>query len=421
MVWTMEQEGTVRWLDVLDEIVGSSHLWRPDALASSVEAAVAQLGVRTTIWLVDHEQITLRALPVPGRDTPQPVPIDGSLAGRAFARVESLPAATDDGDRRWWVPMVDGTDRLGVVEFVGTDLPESQDVEFVRRIELLAGLVGHLITTTSARGDHLEVARRSREMSVASELLWRMLPPLTATCDRAVLSAVLQPCYEVGGDGFDYTLDGAAAHLVILDAVGKGLPAGLACAVALAAIRAARRAGRGLSDQARAADADLAEQFPDARFVTAVLAELDLDSGRLRYLNAGHPAPLLWRGGRLVRELPGGRRLPLGLDDPQVEVAEVILEREDRLLFYTDGVTEARTGSGDRFGLDRLVDLIERHAGSGLPAPELLRRLAHAVVDHQGGLPDDDATLLLVQWSTEAASRTTPEAVRPRERDKTSR
>jgi sigma-B regulation protein RsbU (phosphoserine phosphatase) len=99
----------------------------------------------------------------------------------------------------------------------------------------------------------------------------------------------------VGGDGFDYTLDGAAAHLLILDGVGKGLSAGLACAVALAAVRATRRDGRGLYDQARAADAALLEQFTDARFATAVLGELHLETGRLRYLNAGHPAPLLLR------------------------------------------------------------------------------------------------------------------------------
>ena len=309
--------------------------------------------------------------------------------------------------------MVDGTDRIGVMEFVGVVGADAEDPDFLRRCELLAGLVGHLIATTSERGDHLDRVRRSQPMSTAAELLWRLLPPLTASCDRAVVTAILQPCYDVGGDGFDYTLDGAVAHLVILDAVGRGLKACLGCAVALAAIRADRRAGRGLYDQARAADAALAEQFADVRFATAVLAELDLDTGRLRYINAGHPAPLLLRRGKTVRELPGGRRMPLGVDDPAVQVGEETLEPEDRLLFYTDGVTEARTADGARFGVDRLVSLVERHAGSGLPAPETLRRLAHAVVDHQVDPPADDATLLLVQWSAAAARKTVPEAGQP--------
>jgi sigma-B regulation protein RsbU (phosphoserine phosphatase) len=405
----MGQADTTEWFGALDEILTGSHLWRTDQLALSVEAAVVRLGMRTTIWLVDYEQITLRALPVPGRETPSPVLVDGSLPGRAFARVESVPAAADGGRHRWWVPMVNGTDRLGVVEFVvAATGDDAQDVEFVHRCEVLAGLIGHLITTSAERGDHFDVVRRTREMSTASELLWQMVPPLTASSDRAVVSAILQPCYEVGGDGFDYTLDGAVAHLVILDAVGKGLRAALACAVALAAIRAERRAGRGLREQAGAADVALLEQFSDARFATAVLGELDLDTGRLGYLNAGHPAPLLLRDGKLVRELPGGRRMPLGLADAQTRIAEVTLERDDRLLFYTDGVTEARTLGGERFGLSRLVDLVERHARSGLAAPETLRRLSHAVIEHQGGPPDDDATLLLVEWSEAAVPKTVP-------------
>jgi sigma-B regulation protein RsbU (phosphoserine phosphatase) len=198
------------------------------------------------------------------------------------------------------------------------------------------------------------------------------------------------------------------AHLVILDAVGKGLGAALACAVALAAIRAERRAGRGLREQAGAADVALLEQFSDARFATAVLGELDLDTGRLRYLNAGHPAPLLLRDGKLVQELPGARRMPLGLADPETHIAEARLEPDDRLLFYTDGVTEARTPGGERFGLSRLVGLVEGHARSNLAAPEVLRRLAHAVIEYQGGPPDDDATLLLVEWSEAAVPRTVP-------------
>jgi hypothetical protein len=404
----MNEAGQLRWLQAVREILDRSHLWTPQDLACSINAALAPLGLRTSIWLVDYEQVALRPLPEPGHDTPEPIPVDGSLPGRVFARVASMPA---DGDRhRWWVPMVDGTDRLGVLEFVAPDGIDASESGFVRHCELIAGLVGHLITTITAKGDHIDRTRRSQPMSTASELLWQVLPPLTSSSEHVVMSAVLQPCYEVGGDGFDYAIDGTTAHIVVLDAVGRGLRAGLACAVALAAIRATRRAGRGLYDQARVADATLDEQFPDSRFATAVLAELDVDTGRLRYINAGHPAPLLLRGGKMVRELGGGRRMPLGVDDAAVAVAEEMLEPDDRLLLYTDGVIEARIAGGERFGLARVVDLIERHEAAGLPAPETLRRLAHAVIEHQSGPPADDATLMLVQWSTAAALNTVPKA-----------
>ena len=102
--------------------------------------------------------------------------------------------------------------------------------------------------------------------------------------------------------------------------------------------------------------------------------------------------------------------MPPGVDDAGVEVAEETLEPLDRLLFYTDGVTEARAPGGDRFGIPRLVDLVEQNADAGLPAPETLRRLAHAVVGHQSGPPGDDATLMLVEWSTAAALNTVPKA-----------
>lgn len=393
-----------RWLEAFSAILDGSHLFQPDGLATAIDAALAPLGVAATIYLVDEEQRSLRPVPRPGHPLPPPVPVEGTPAGEAFALVRSAPA----GDGGWCVPMVNGTDRLGVVEFrVAAREPQVRDGMFQARCETLAGLIGHLVTVTSHKGDFLTQVRRSQPMTPAAELLRGLMPPLTSACERMVISAILEPCYDVGGDGFDYAIDGARARIAILDAVGHGLAASLACGVAMSALRATRRAGGDLRAMAKAADAALTEQFPDSRFVTAVLAELDLDEGRLRYINAGHPRPLLLRTGRVVRDLAAGRRMPLGVPD-DVEVAEEDLEGGDRLLLYTDGVTEARDAGGEEFGVDRLIDLTERHAGAGLPAPETLRRLAHAVTEHQGGAPADDATLVLAEWSPVAARRSAP-------------
>ena len=396
------------WLDALRQVLGRAHLWRPEEIAETVAAALNRLDITATIYLVDAEQRTLRALPRPDADTPPPVPVDASVAGRAFALVRSIPGGGPGEPARWWVPMVDGTDRMGIIDFV---LPAGLDPHtraLPEHCELFAGLVGHLISTCTPRGDSLYRLRRSQPMSVSSELLWQLLPPLTVSCDEVTISAILEPCYAVGGDGYDYAVDGPLARLAILDGVGKGLHGGLATAVGLAAIRAARRDGHGLQEQARTADAALLEQFSDARFVTGFLAELNVHTGRLRYLNAGHPAPLLLRDGRTITEVTGGGRMPLGLDDPAGEIGERTLQPGDRLLLYTDGITEARDARGEAFGLHRLAELSERHAAAGLPAPETLRRLSHAVVEHQHGPPKDDATLLLAEWSPAAARRTVP-------------
>jgi phosphoserine phosphatase RsbU/P len=391
----------------LVDLLQRAHLCQPDELPAEINAAVSQLGLQITVYLVDYEQHRLWPLTERGRPTSEPLSVDGTLAGRAFASVRTMAAGEPNRSDRLWVPMIDGSERLGVAEVVMDEVPE--DLPDLREFcEALVGLVGHLLTVKLPYGDTLEQARRTQPMTPAAELLLASLPPLTFSCHRLVVSAVLEPSYDVGGDAYDYAVDGPLAQFMVLDAMGRGMRAGLTCVVAMAAMRTARRENKGLSAMARAADAAIEEHFGDQRFITAVLGELEMDTGRLRYINAGHPAPLLLRHGKAVRALTGGRRMPLGLDDGVLDVAEETLEPGDRLLLYTDGVIEARDDSGELFGTDRLVDLAERSAVAELPAPETLRRLAHSVMEHQGGLPTDDATILLVEWSEKAAERTQP-------------
>jgi hypothetical protein len=397
-----EGTGSNLWLDALSDLLDRSHLFQPDELADALSTALARLRIQPTIYLVDYEQSALHAIPQAGRKTPESTGLDDTLAGRVFRLVKSVPAPNGID---WWIPMVNGTDRIGVIRFAFPDPPDGTTLQ---RCETLAGLVGHLVTVTAPKGDFLYQVRRSQPMSTGAELLSHMLPPLTASSERLSLTAILEPCYDVGGDGFDYAIDGALARLVVLDAVGRGLRAATICTVVMAAIRASRRAGHDLDAQARAADAAIADQFTSGSFATAVLAELNMDTGKLRYTNAGHPAPLLLRSGHLVRELGRGRRLPLGLGGGRDEIAEHRMEPGDRLLLYTDGITEARDSAGELFGIRRLADHAERHITDGLPAAETLRRLAQAVAGHQGGPARDDATLLLAEWSPAAARRAVP-------------
>ncbi|MEU9823960.1 PP2C family protein-serine/threonine phosphatase [Micromonospora chersina] len=392
------------WHRALADLVARSHRVPPDALSAAVTAAVRDLGVTVTTYLVDVEQELLRPLPEPGRPLPDPLPIDASLPGRAYTEVRAR--AGQDG--RLWVPVVDGTERLGLLE-VGLPAGADPDDPVVRDgCRAIAGLVGHLVASKSSYGDGLQRVRRSEPMAVSAELLWQQLPPLTFATDTVAVSAILEPCYEVGGDAFDYALDGGRLAVAVLDGVGHGLPATLTTSVALAALRAARRTGGGLAEQVAAVDAALLSQWRDGRFVTAVLAEVEVDTGLVRYVNAGHPAPVLLRRGRAVRALTGGRRPPLGLNLPGGEPGEARLEPEDRLLLYTDGVTEARDAAGEMFGLPRLADLAERFIGSELPAAETLRRLSRAVATHRGTASRDDASIVLVEWSGAAAARTEP-------------
>ncbi|GHJ47005.1 hypothetical protein Cs7R123_43470 [Catellatospora sp. TT07R-123] len=374
---------------------------RPEQVAECVNAALRPLGMQATCYLADVEQRCLRPMPERGKPLGPSLSIDTSLAGRAYTAI-----ATQHADRgppqRSWIPLVDGTERLGVVELVADEGGPAAAQEWC---ETYVNLAGHLFAVKMPYGDTLRQLRRTQPMTVAGEMVWSTLPPLTFASESVVVSAILEPRYDIGGDVFDYSLDGPRVRFLVLDAVGRGLPAAVMSVTALGAIRAARRWGADLLGMVDQAELALTEQFGRDAFVTGLFCELDTDSGELRFVNAGHPSPLLLRRSRTVGELDGGRRLPLGLGDARREVGEDSLEPGDRLLLYTDGVTEARDGDGTPFGVERLADLAERAQLAELPAPETLRQLARQLAQFQVGPPRDDATLMLVEWSVEASRR----------------
>ena len=144
-----------------------------------------------------------------------------------------------------------------------------------------------------------------------------------------------------------------------------------------------------------------------------MLAELETGTGMLSWVNAGHPEPLLLRGGKLVRFMHSRPTLPLGLvvtgrPATTVTVGREQLQPDDRVLLYTDGVTEARSPTGAFFGDRALIDLLGRNLAAGLPAPETMRRVVRALLDHQQGQLTDDATLLLLEWRNSNTDALTP-------------
>jgi serine phosphatase RsbU (regulator of sigma subunit) len=244
-------------------------------------------------------------------------------------------------------------------------------------------------------------------MGLAAEMQWSLLPPLTFACEQVTVTGVLEPAYEVAGDTVDYAVDDHTARVAVFDGMGHGLASAQLATLAVSAYRHARRAGRPLPDTAAHIDEVLLEALTGASFTTAVLAELDTVTGVLRWVNAGHPEPLLLRHGHLVKTLHAPPRPPLGMLLPAAatvlrtpRIGAEQLEPGDCVLFYTDGVTDARSPTGEFFGEQRLADLIVRNLAAGLPAPETMRRVVHALLAHQLGRLDDDASLLLVQWPT---------------------
>ncbi|MEN3362626.1 MAG: hypothetical protein V7637_6608 [Mycobacteriales bacterium] len=392
----------------LSGLLSGSHLAAPHELPELIGRYAAVVGGRDAVaYLVDlQQQVLVPFLDSGGPDVDQQVDVlsvDGTLAGRAYQYIEVLTQDAEAGRVRVWLPLLDGTERLGVLRLtLGADA--ATDASFQEPLRHLAALVAELIMTKARYGDRIPRLRRRAEMGLAAELQWSLLPPLTFACRQVTVAAALEPAYEVAGDTVDYAVDAGVARAAVFDGMGHGLRSAQLAAVAVAAYRNARRGDHTLADTATRISAALLDAFAGAAFSTAVLVELDSDRGILSWVNAGHPEPLLLRDGKLVRTLHARPMLPLGMRinghpaDAAIAVGRVQLQPDDRVLLYTDGVTEARSPTGDFFGEQALVDLLVRNLAAGLPAPETMRRAVRALLAHQQGQLTDDATLLLLEW-----------------------
>lgn len=410
------EPGTPGLERLFDQLLGATHLTPPDELARLLAEHAANIGIQDLVlYLLDYEQAHLA--PLGGQGGPGEagvLRVDGTVGGRAFAEGRIIDLEASDPHRRQlWVPLLDGTDRLGVIA-MNVPAPEGHVEE--RQLvlcERYAHLAAQLVMTKGAYSDIFELARRRQPLSVAAELQRRMLPPSTVATEDFVLSGIIEPCYSAGGDSFDYAINDSVAHLAVFDAMGHGLSAASTASIAVAAYRNSRRRSLDLIGTYVAMDDTLVDHFGGERYATAVLARLDLGTGLFSWINAGHVPPLLMRDGRLVRTLDMTPSTPVGMPfgEPPVRAAQERLQPGDRVLLYTDGVIEARTSTGEFFTAERLAEFLEHEAAGWLPAPETLRRLRRAIIGHQDGLLQDDATALLFEWRRGTERAVVPQTV----------
>ncbi len=385
---------------LLGVILDKQHVTAPPDLAVMIAEAAAVEGLADlALYLQDYDQFALLPLRTGGKDRDEEL-IDGSTPGRAFAANTPVEVPAEEGGTRLWLPMLNGSDRVGVLAVTVQSVNDD-----VRRLaRRLTGLVAELLVTKGQYTDHFFRVRRRRGTTLAAEMQWHLLPPLLLETHRVAVAGIVEPAYEVGGDSFDYALNGDVLHLGIFDAMGHGLRAATMCSVVVGAYRHARRNGIGLQDKYACMDEAVADQFGEDHFATAQFAHLDTATGRLEWVNAGHPRPLLIRDGKVVRSLKGTTTLPVGVGGDQPEINSERLHPGDRVLLFTDGVVEQEAADGDQLGFDRLADQVERQCALGADAAETVRRLAAALIKPDHGLRDD-ATLLLVEWKGREARR----------------
>ncbi|AKZ53149.1 putative serine phosphatase [Streptomyces ambofaciens ATCC 23877] len=382
----------------LSRLLEDSHTATFDQLPALLGAAARRAGAGgARLFVADLQEDVLREVTGVGLDAGhggQEARIEGTLPGRAYRmlRITTTPTGST-----CWSPVLDGAERLGVLRVdpaPGTTTVPDQDV-----VRALASMAGLLLVSKRNNSDAHARLTRTREMSVPAEMQWTLMPPRTFANDRLTVSAVMEPAYQVAGDAFDYAIADDHAHLAVFDAMGHDTAAGLTASLAMATCRSHRRSGSPLAAVSHAIEETLMEQFGHSRYVTGILADLDLATGQLSWVNRGHLLPVVIRGGRWVTTLHCSPAGPMGtgLGLPAHGCTDQ-LEPGDRLLLFTDGITEARGAHGELFGVERFTDFLIRHHADGLPVAETLRRLIHAVLDHHDSRLEDDATVLFCEW-----------------------
>lgn len=401
-------------LRMLRGVLDGGHLAGFEQLPRLVAGHAAGAGLEgVTIYLADLREQVLREVTGRGPDAAgggTDLPVDGSLPGRAFRHSRTLTSPGNRaGLRRYWVPLLDGTQRLGVLRADAADGAGET-------LECLASVTAVLLVTKYPFSDSYARLIRTRTMNVAAEMQWTLMPPRAFANDQVAITAAMEPAYSTGGDAYDYAISGETVHLAVFDAMGHDSTAGLRANIAVATCRNQRRQGVDLATTSERIERSLIDHFGHSGYVTAILAGLDTATGQLSWVNRAHHPPVLIRGGRSSATLQCPPAHPMGIDGGlPVHLCHAQLEPGDRLLLYTDGVTEARDASGREFGLDRLTDFIIRRHADGLPIPETLRLLMSAILGYHDGHLRDDATVLFCEWrgpsrnqrlTNEQASRT---------------
>ena len=279
-----------------------------------------------------------------------------------------------------------------------------------RHVQMVADLAGVAIENDQMLQEARRHERVDRQLSIGAEIQAQLLPDRCPVIEGVDLAARCRPAFQVGGDYYDFIptrpeLIGRRRErgrwaLVMGDVMGKGVPAGLLMTMLRGMLRAEVLSGlppdRILHDLNQLAQEDLAQSH---RFVTLFYSDFDPRTRRLRYANAAHNPPLLWRAERRSIGRLDAAGLLIGLQ-PEADygLGQVRLEPGDVLLYYTDGVTEAPGLSGDRFDEARLIRALESACRSGQGSQGILDTLFERLdrfVGNDRQLEDDASMVVL--------------------------
>jgi sigma-B regulation protein RsbU (phosphoserine phosphatase) len=243
--------------------------------------------------------------------------------------------------------------------------------------------------------EHAQQRRREQEYAEAREIQHALLPKEIPQFDGLEIAGTWLPARAVSGDYFNVLRLGAgAAALCIGDVAGKGMPAALLMSNLQAAVGAFATARISPGELCGKLNRMICGHAPDGKFITFVYALVDVPRRQMACANAGHNPPLVVHGDGSVARLAAGGT-PLGVStEREFQQEEIELRAGDRLVLFTDGITEAQDAREEEFGEDRLVELVRENRARS--AAELQRLILDAVTQFNAGDLQDDATLVVV-------------------------
>ncbi len=378
----------------------------PDEMMPVIRVALAEAidATDVVLLLADYAELTLERFDHGGRAAPsesRSLSIESTVPGGCFRSQEVDVEHAGHKPAAWTVcaPVSVRSERFGVLE---VELSAEPSPPALSAVVQVACALAYVIASARRYTDVFERVRRRRHLALPAEMQWELLPVLGYDSPAFSLAGSLEPAYDIGGDSFDYAIDGHLLTLSISDAMGHGLRASLCATLAVTAMRNSRRAGDGIAEQVKVANRVLCEQFESEMFITTLIMEVDTRTGRGTAINAGHPPA--WRhGATSVGPVEVPPDPPLGMvAGGTFRSHPVQLSSGDRLVLLTDGILDAGPSRDDPFGMDRFSAFVADNRST--PPREFVRQVTRAVLSHQGDDQLlDDATLLCLDWTGEGA------------------
>ena len=374
-------------------------------LGHALEAVPASRGA---VALFEGDPIEIAVAAARATEGEAPWTIDAAVAERALRAPGAFLAPrveTGDGSVRavLCAPLWFGGAALELQRAAGCVVLEGPtgetpfDEQHLKLVTALANLAASRLESLKLRESNADKRRLEEDLRGAARIQHSLLPEGTPVVTGFELAANSRLCSAVGADYYDFVADGSTLLIALGDVAGKGLAAALLMASLRAAVRALWREPLPISEMAKAINANLRHAVPPNRYATLVLARLDIATGWLSWVNAGHEAALL--------ALPGGSHAMLEatgtvlgvFDDTEWPEKRVLLPAGGVLVLLSDGVVEASRSSASDLGPERLAAVVET-AGPSASAATILKALQLAVEAGLGGeRPADDHTFLVLR------------------------